>query len=147
GVGMYACALAQIGLFYSIGEYTAARGGGTDFVFGYSQYLLGIAVGLPVGAIFAIVTALLLGNLVLGMRGQYFAICTLGLGVAGGELAAGWEWIGAGSGLTPAPPPEELGDPNRFYYYLSVVLAVATFLTIRWLLSTRFGLAINAIRD
>ena len=33
------------------------------------------------------------------MRGHYFAICTLGLGIAGGEIAGGIEIIGAGQGF------------------------------------------------
>jgi len=146
GVGMYACAVTQIGLFYSVGAYTAARGGGTEFVFTMPQYLSGLAIGLVAAAVLAVVTALVLGSLVLGMRGHYFAICTLGLGVAGGELAAGWEWIGAGSGMTAPTAPDVL-DVNSFYYYLCFVLAVITFFAMRWLLATRFGLAVNAIRD
>ena len=146
GVGMYACAVTQVGLFYSVSEYTAARGGGTSFIWDMPQYLGGLGLGLAVAAALAVVAALALGSLVLGMRGHYFAICTLGLGVAAGELAAGWEWIGAGSGFSPASPPDEL-DVNRFYYYLAMALAIATFFAIRWILSTRFGLAINAIRD
>ena len=148
GVGMYACAVAQIGTIYSVGEYTAARGGGTAFTFDLTQYLGGLAVGLPFGALLAVLTALVLGWLVLGMRGHYFAIATLGLGVAAGEMAAGWEWIGAGSGMTAPTPPDWISLRfNSFFYYLSFALAVATFLIVRWLLSTRFGLAINAIRD
>ncbi len=81
------------------------------------------------------------------MRGHYFAICTLGLGIAAGELAAGWDWIGAGSGMTTPEPPVSLGDTNYLIYYLSFALAVLTILVMSWLLSTRFGLAINAIRD
>jgi branched-chain amino acid transport system permease protein len=148
GVGMYACAVAQIGILYSVGEYTAARGGGTTFTFDLPSYLWGLAIGLPVGGLAAAFTALVLGWLVLAMRGQYFAICTLALGVAAGELASGWEWIGGGSGLTaPGPPPEIIGIFSTFYYYLAFAVALVTILVIRWLLSTRFGLAINAIRD
>jgi branched-chain amino acid transport system permease protein len=146
GVGMYACLVVQVGLFYSVGEYTAARGGGTGFVYDMPDYLTGLGLGLVAGGVLAALTALALGSLVLGMRGHYFAICTLGLGVAAGELAAGWEWIGAGAGFTAPSPPADL-DVNRFYYYFAMGLAVVTFLAVRWLLSTRFGLAVNAIRD
>ncbi len=146
GVGMYACAVIQVGLYYSVSAYTAARGGGTAFIFDMPQYVQGLAVGLVVGGLVAMLTALVLGSMVLGMRGHYFAICTLGLGVAAGELAASWEWIGAGSGMTAPSAPDSL-DVNRFYYYLSFALAIVTFFAMRWILSTRFGLAINAIRD
>lgn len=148
GVGMYACAVVQVGLFYDVSLYNAARGGGgTVFEFTYAQYLEGLLLGLPAAAIAAAVVAAVLGSAVLGMRGQYFAICTLGLGVAAGEIANTWNFIGAGSGMVPPGAPPELGNLTEFYYYLAFALAVATFLVVRWLLSTRFGLAINAIRD
>lgn len=147
GVGVYACAVTQIGLFYPVSAYTAARGGGTEFVFTASQFIEGLAVGLPVGALLATLCGIVFGTLILGMRGHYFAICTLGLGIAAGEVASGWEWIGAGSGMTTPDVPESLGNMNRVYYYLAFVLAVIVFLFMKWLYSTRFGLAINAIRD
>lgn len=148
GVGMYACVIMQVGLFYDVSAYNAARGGGgTVFTFDFGQYMTGLAAGLPLAAILAALAAALLGPFILAMRGHYFAIGTLGLGVAAGQLANGWEWIGAGSGMVPPSPPPALGGLTRFYYYLALVLAIATFLALRWLYSTRFGLAINAIRD
>ncbi len=42
----------------------------------------------------------------LGLRGHYFAICTLGLGVAAGEISGGIEIIGAGQGFTTPPFPK-----------------------------------------
>jgi len=148
GVGAYACAVIQVGLFYNIAQYTASDGGDqTIYVFDLAQYLTGLAIGLPVAAILAGLVAVFFGSVVLGMRGHYFAICTLGLGVAAGQMAAGWEWIGAGSGMTPPNPPDNIHDLAEFYYFFSFVLAAVTFATIRWLLSTRFGLALNAIRD
>lgn len=148
GVGMYACAVVQVGLFYDVGQYNAARGGGaTIFQFTDAQYLEGILLGLPAAAIAAAIVAAVLGSAVLGMRGQYFAICTLGLGVAAGEIANSWTYIGAGSGMVPPSKPPGIGDLTLFYYYFALGLAVVTFITVRWLLSTRFGLAVNAIRD
>lgn len=146
GIGVYATAVIQVALLYDVGDYNAARGGGTTFVFDEMQYLEGLALGLPASAVMATLLAILIGSAVLGMRGQYFAICTLGLGIAAGEIAGGWEWIGAGSGMVvPQPPPTF--PTTRLFYYLSLGLAVITFIFIVWLMSTRFGLAINAIRD
>ena len=146
GVGMYACAVVQIGLYYDVAEYTAAAGALTaplDSV----QFLKGLALGMAVSAIFAVGLAAVLGGAILGLRGHYFAIGTLGLGIAAGEIAAGWEYVGAGSGMVPALFPDALGSRALFFYFLFFVIAVAAFLTSRWLFRTRFGLAINAIRD
>jgi branched-chain amino acid transport system permease protein len=147
GVGMYVCAIAQVGLYYDVGLYTEARGGGTAFVFDGAQFLTGLALGLPAAAIASAILAWLLGWFVLTMRGHYFAICTLGLGIAAGQIAASIPWIGAGSGMLTPNPPASLGDVDLLLYYLSLALAVLCTLTFAWLLSTRFGLALNAIRD
>ncbi len=146
GVGMYASAVTQVILYYPLAEYTAAKGGGTDFIFSAAQFYNGLALGLPVGGLAAAVLAAAIGMVILGMRGQYFAICTLGLGIAAGELAAGWDLIGAGSGMVTPPPPDTV-NTTVLFYYLSFALAAVAFGFLSWLYSTRFGLAINAIRD
>ncbi len=127
GVGMYACAVFQ-----------------RDSGLAYYPALL---IGMGLGGIVAMLTAALLGNALLGMRGHYFAIGTLGLGVAAGELAGGWDYIGAGSGMTTPLFPGELSDRDSFFYFLFLAWAIVTFICLRWLYRGRFGLAINAIRD
>jgi branched-chain amino acid transport system permease protein len=144
---MYVAAIVQVGLFYDVGLYTEAKGGGTEFVFDVNQFLTGLALGLPAAAVASASVAWLLGSLVLSMRGHYFAICTLGLGIAAGQVAAGIPWIGAGAGMLTPNPPAGLGDVGLLLYYLALLLAVACALTFAWLLSSRFGLALNAIRD
>lgn len=147
GLGMYTCAVTQVAYVHEVAEYTSARGGSAEFDFSASEWLMGLVLGLPAGALVAVAAAVIFGALILSMRGHYFAICTLGLGIAAGELAASWDWIGAGSGMTTPMAPATLGDTNTLLYYLAFVLAVIAFLFFRWLYSTRFGLAINAIRD
>ncbi|MGH6865159.1 MAG: branched-chain amino acid ABC transporter permease [Methyloceanibacter sp.] len=147
GVGMYVAAIVQVGLFYDVGLYNEARGGGTEFTFDVGQFVTGLALGLPAAALAASLIAWLLGSLVLSMRGHYFAICTLGLGIAAGQIAAGIPWLGGGSGMLTPNPPLALGDVELLLYYLSLAIAVLCALSFAWLLSTRFGLALNAIRD
>ena len=146
GVGMYAAAAVQVALYYPLAAYTAAKGGGTEFIFNTSQFLTGLAAGLPAAGVLAALTAVALGLIILGMRGHYFAIATLGLAIAAGELASGWDLIGAGSGMVTPTPPDSL-DTTTLFYYLSFALAALTFVFLAWLYSTRYGLAINAIRD
>ena len=62
----------------------------------FKEWLL----GLVVAAIVPTIIAGLIGYSILGLRGHYFAICTLGLGVAAGEISGGIEIIGAGQGFT-----------------------------------------------
>jgi branched-chain amino acid transport system permease protein len=147
GLGMYVSAIVQVGLFYDVGLYNAAKGGGTDFVFDSAQFLSGLGLGILAASLAAGLVAWLFGYFVLGMRGHYFAICTLGVGIAAGQVAAGIPWIGAGSGMLTPNPPAELGQVGLLLYYLSLLLAICCALSFAALLSTRFGLAINAIRD
>jgi len=127
GIGTYACAVVQ-----------------RDSGLGYFPALF---FGLGVGALLAVVAAALLGSGMLGLRGHYFAIGTLGLGATAGELASGWEFIGAGAGMVPPLFPGAIGGRESFFYYLCFALAAITFAFLRWLYTGRFGLALNAIRD
>jgi len=146
GLGMYVCALAQVSPFYDLAEYTAASGAITiDLT--PPQYFAGLALGLALAAVAAVLAAALLGSAILGVRGHYFAICTLGLGIAAGEIAAGLDIIGAGSGMVTPLYPGGPGERERFFYYLCFTLGIATFTSLRWLYGRRFGLALNAIRD
>ncbi len=146
GAGMYLCAVTQVGLYYDVAEYTAAFGA-VKVDFTLPQYFIGLALGLVAAAVGSVVLAVIFGRIVFGLRGAYFAIGTLGVALAAGELMGTWEYVGGGSGISLPVYP---GDPDEralLYYGLCFAFAVATFAFLRWLYSTRFGLAINAIRD
>ena len=139
GAGMYASAVVQRGL--------ADLAGGVAARLEPLQYLAGLGLGLACAVLVAVPMALLLGSGILRLRGHYFAICTLGLGVAAGEIANAWDWIGAGAGLVTPLFPEELGNRNRFFCFYFLALAGGCFGVLRLLYRRRFGLLINAIRD
>ncbi len=147
GVGMYSTAVIQRNLHYGLEEYAHVAGRVESLSSG--EYLTGLGLGMAVGAVAAVVIALILGICILamGMRGPYFGICTLGLGVAAGEIASGWEYVGAGSGMVTPVFPEGLGERAIFFYFIFFFLTVVTFITLRRLYAGRFGLVINAIRD
>ena len=146
GVGMYATAVVQRDLFFSLEEYANVAGGAQAALTG-SQYLMSLGLGLALGVVLAVGLAAVLGSGILGLRGHYFAICTLGLGIAAGELASGWDYIGAGSGIVTPLLPDALPSRGVFFYWILLALAVTTFVVLRRIYATRFGLAINAIRD
>jgi branched-chain amino acid transport system permease protein len=84
---------------------------------------------------------------VFGLRGHYFAIGTLGLAIAAAEVLGGIDYVGGGGGITVPIYPGDPDDRSLLFYYLCFALAATSFLFLRWLYGTRFGLAINAIRD
>ncbi len=146
GAGMYICILIQIGLYYDVAEYTA-HFGAVRIDFTLAQYFTGIALGLAAAGLASVVLAVVLGSGVFGLRGHYFAIGTLGLAIAAAEVLGGVDYVGGGGGITVPIYPGDPDDRSLLFYYLSFVLAVSSFLFLRWLYGTRFGLAINAIRD
>jgi len=146
GAGMYICALTQIGLYYNIGEYTAAYGGiKVDFT--HQQYFIGLGLGIVLAAIGCVVLAIFFGRIVFGLRGPYFAIGTLGVALASAELIGTWGYVGGGAGISLPVFPG--GPENRalLFYFLCFAASIATFAFLRWLYGTSFGLAVNAIRD
>ncbi|HUL06917.1 MAG TPA: branched-chain amino acid ABC transporter permease [Candidatus Acidoferrum sp.] len=146
GIGVYTATIVQIGLFQDVAAYTAAAGMQTISLTP-DQYFEGLFIGLAAAPVLAVIVAVVLGLALLDLRGHYFAIATLGLGIAAGELAAAWTFVGGSSGVQVPVYPGSLQSGRLLFYFLSAALCITTFITLRWLYTTRFGLAINAIRD
>lgn len=130
-------------LFFGIGCYALA-------VFQRDANWGGYWIALPIGLVFAgllaSLAAVFFGVGMLGLREKYFAVGTLGLGVAAGEIAASWEYIGAGGGLSTVLMPVA-GNANVYWAYIAFALAVLTFFGLKRLYEGRIGLALGAIRD
>ena len=146
GAGMYISAIVQISLFYDVAEYTSAFGA-VKVEFTDEQYYTGLVLGIIAAAFGAMILAVLLGLCVFGLRGPYFAIGTLGIALAAAELVGAWDYVGGGGGISMPVYPGEASARSSFFYFQCFALAVATFVFLRWLYRTRFGLSINAIRD
>lgn len=153
GMGMYICASTQIGLSFDLREWTAA-GGVKTFNHTPAQYFSNLPIGILLSGIIPAIIAGIIGLGLLVLRGHYFAIGTLGLGIAAGEFATSVDIIGGGQGMTvPVWPKADgktidlFGGSITFYYYLSFILFLFVFFFLRWLFKTRFGLILTAIRD
>ena len=147
GIGCYVPAVVQRELYVSIEEYANVPIEDITLSLTPSQYFAGLALGLVLSVLIAVAVGAALGSGILGLRGHYFAIATLGLAIAAGEIASGWEYVGSGSGMLAPIYPGEPDARGIFFYYLFFTLAVICFFTLKWLYASRFGLAINAIRD
>ena len=146
GAGMYICVIVQVGMYYDVAEYTA-HSGAVKIDYTPEQFYNGFFVGIGAAALGAMVIAVVFGWIVFGLRGPYFAIGTLGVALAAGELVGTWEYVGGGGGITVPFYPGDPDERSMFFYFLCFVSAIATFAFLKWLYSTRFGLAVNAIRD
>jgi branched-chain amino acid transport system permease protein len=146
GTGMYVAAVIAISLAYDVGEYTDAAGGGR-FDFTDAQYFTGMFLGTIGAGIFCALSAVVIGYLTFGLRGPYFAIGTLGVAIAAGELVSNWDWVGGGQGIALPVYPGDFDVGKLVFYYAFAGIGVVLFIFLKWLYSTRFGAAINAIRD
>jgi len=148
GVGMYLLASIQVWAGgFTLAVYNAAEGGDlASFTVDTPTFVASLVVGLLVVAVLNFFLGLLVGSQLLKMRGHYFAIGTLGLGVAAGEFASTMDILGAGSGMNFVQPPRTL-ELAPLLYFIGLATVVVFFILLRWLYSTRFGFVMNAIRD
>ncbi|MBU74173.1 MAG: branched-chain amino acid ABC transporter permease [Rhodospirillaceae bacterium] len=148
GVGMYVSAIVQVAMFYEggVGEYTSAMGS-IKPVFTEAQYFLGLFLGILAAGIAGLLMSLVFSSFMFGLRGPYFAIGSLGLAIAAAEITITIDYVGGPSGISMPLFPGDIEFRSTFFYMICFALAIASHVLIRWLYSTQFGLAANAIRD
>lgn len=108
---------------------------------------------MPVSVLLAVVVGVLFGLPVLGVRGDYLAVATMGLGeivrvIVQSDFAA--PLLGGAQGILQIPKPQlgnfVLGSPVSLFYLTLVASAVAAFVAWR-LENSRLGRAWMALRD
>lgn len=152
--------------FYAVGAYTFAL---------LSQYTgISFWMALPIGAVLAGLTGMILGFPVLRLRGDYLAIVTLGFGEIIRILLNNWTTLTGGpNGIGGIPDPtlfgmefgrrvKEEGNTSFhetfgiayasehkiiFLYLIALVLAVITALVIRRFMRMPVGRAWEALRE
>ena len=148
GIGMYLVASTQVWWGgFSLADYNSAKGGNLEsFTVTPPVYVTSLIAGLLLAALINFLIGLIVGSQLLQTRGHYFAVGTLGLGVAAGEFAGTIGLLGGGSGMNFIQPPEGV-TLSFLLYYLGIGVVVVFYLFLVWLHKTRFGLVMNAIRD
>jgi branched-chain amino acid transport system permease protein len=134
-----------------IGGLTGYASFGNVAFFGLGAYTVGVLVGnrgwpfalaLLAAPVVAAVFALIVGLPLLRLRGHYFAVATLGVGVAVGEVVNNTGPLGASTGLFLPIVRSDL-----VFFYLMLGAAVLAVLTTWIILRTRFGYGLLAIRE
>ena len=148
GIGMYISAIVQVSIFYEggVGEYTSAMGS-IKPEFTNSEYFIGLGLGIICAGIVALLLSIVFSSFMFGLRGPYFAIGSLGLAIAIAEITITIDYVGGASGISMPLFPGDIEFRSTFFYILCFIMATAAHFLLRWLYSTQFGLAINAIRD
>jgi branched-chain amino acid transport system permease protein len=134
--------------YFGLGVY----GAGLTIKYLVPSTLLGMAVGVSVGA----VAAALIGMLIVRLRGIYFAMVTIAFGqvfyfiafrwnsVTGGDDGlSGWRRLPIDLGFTKV---DILGNDRAFYYFVLIFFAVAVAIMAA-LLRSPFGRTLLAIRE
>jgi len=136
--------------FYAIGAYTMGVLTTTGALGGAE---VSFWVALPIAIGVSVLAGIILGVPVLGMRGDYLAIVTLGFGEIIRILAlSNWlrPYIGGAQGIIPIPRPsvmgKELATFQNLYYVILAGCAIALFISWR-LRDSRLGRTWMAIRE
>jgi urea ABC transporter permease protein UrtC len=151
------CGLLCFGqaVFFGLGAYAM------------SVVTLGMVPGLEdapssyLGLVFAVLLPAAVANLLgrflfygRGLRGAYFGIVTLAIGVVAERLAVNWDYIGGLNGLMNVPPMRfdllgagaGLWEPVPLYYF-TLAVAALVYAALQALVGSRYGTVLRAIRE
>jgi len=136
--------------FFAVGAYTTALlTADSPHALAHLSYW----AAMPISVVLAVVIGVLFGLPVLGVRGDYLAVATLGLGeivrvIVMSDFAA--PLLGGAQGILQIPKPVlghfTLGSPVALFYLTLVCSGVAAFVAWR-LENSRLGRAWMALRD
>ncbi len=152
GMFMYAALASSLNIIMG---YTGYADFGNIVYFGIGAYSTGMLVKLvglplfvamPLGALVCALFAVVLGLPILRLRGNYFAIATMGLSQAARELVKNIPITGGGAGFSLPILPFTPRTFNTIVYFLMLGLLLLN-VAISYLVSrSRFGYGLRAIR-
>jgi branched-chain amino acid transport system permease protein len=121
-------------VYFGLGAYTVAMA--------VTKYHLAFGLALPLSVLVPALLASLIGVPLLRLRGHYFAVASLGVAVAVGEVINNLDYFGGAVGLFMP-----ILSADLLYYYLMLGAAVLA-IAITWrVLRSRFGYGLIAIRE
>lgn len=129
--------------FFGIGAYTT---GVLSTKLGLPFWLI-----LPVSAAVPVIIAVLFGLLTLkSLKELYFGLASWGLGEIIYVVYVNTEYLGGTNGIRGIPEPALFGfsiSSDLSFYYLTLVFAIFTYLSLELLLLSRIGRAWGAVRE
>ena len=117
----------------------------------YHHFQLSPLVGIPVGAVFAVGIAAVIGVPTLRLAGHYFSMATIAVAELARLIVINVEYLGAAVGLSGPTVPRNVFDVSFIsalpYYYLFLTVLALTLLITWWMANSRMGFYLRAIRD
>ena len=123
--------------FFGLGAYTS----------GILYQKLGISAwwGLPLSVIVASAGALIIGFICLRLRGPFFALATLAMGVILRVTAENLNWLTEGDlGIMIR---QRTWVDKTWYFYIILLIATGTYLIVKWIVGSKLGYYFVAIRE
>jgi branched-chain amino acid transport system permease protein len=150
---MYAILASALNI---IAGYTGYAAFGNMVFFGIGAYTVAIlmtkagfpfALGFVCAGLISVITAVILGALLLRLKGQYFALGTTGAMLAVRQIVDIWsDFTGGTQGISIPRLPGTPYFANAFFYFFMLALLIVTVLVISRLHVNRLGYAFKAIR-
>lgn len=107
-------------------------------------------VGVALGIVFTTVLAFILGLVASRSTGLYYLMITLTFGVIGFYFFGQVTTFSGFGGINQIVAPDFIGEPGEHpvsLYYAALVVSVFSYLLLRYVTRTPFGLALQGIRD
>jgi branched-chain amino acid transport system permease protein len=123
--------------FFGLGAYTS----------GILYQKLGISAwwGLPLSVIVASAGALIIGFICLRLRGPFFALATLAMGVILRVTAENLNWLTEGDlGIMIR---QRTWVDKTWYFYIILLIAAGAYLIVKWIVGSKLGYYFVAIRE
>jgi len=127
--------LGHVG-FFGIGAYTSAI-----------LALMGVPIPLAMlcGGLLAALSGAILSLPTTRLKGDYLALATLGFTFIMGSIARNWTSLTRGALGIPGIP--KIASTNTLFLTIVVILAVASYFVLSFIVKSRFGKTLQAIRD
>lgn len=132
--------------FFGIGAYVST----ICYVnFGLTPWL-GMIVAAGITAVFG--AALGLVSFHYGLRGPFFTLVTVAFAEITRLVLLHWSYVGAANGiLLPYEPEPSFWDfqfnDKEPYYYIALVMMLASIALVAWIARSRFGYSLHAVRQ
>jgi len=160
-VGIYIILVASLDLLYG---YTGLVSFGHAAFFAIGAYACGILqvkVGysffpsLVLGTLITLILSVIIGWPMLRVRGPYFALGTLAMGLMVTIVIHNWDTLTGGVSLSGIPLPGNISlfgwtidfSSKTTYYYFVLIFVFLTIFLIRRLTHSRLGRALQSIRE
>ena len=127
--------------FFAVGAYTT--------IFLHKAFDWPLVLTLVAAALVCSLIGLAVGYLTLRLKGVYFAIATLAMGIVLETLVNNWSYVGGAKGTHMLTPDSHLwfDSYSEMLFMVMLLLALGSIAVSRALSSSRIGRGLAAIRD